>query len=436
MTHYIIVGGGTFGLSTAMALLAHTSASCITILDKSSVPAKDAASTDINKIVRPDYGSDILYSRMALDAIEEFKEWNKHTEVYRETGVLFAASESALVDNLSTDPPVSLSFEKKSIDLLKSLGQDSHLQTHEIKQSHALSTLQSIYPGGYFNKNAGWANSELTIKFMAEQLSAKGVVFKAGKMGAVKKILDDGLITEDGYIHKGRVVVATGAWTAYLIPEMQHLIKAVGKPVVHFKVHKTSNMSPNCVWAADISNTGYYGFPATDDGEMKIGNHAFGYSHSINRISTPRTILSSPIGSQIPLESLVSIRSFLAVHFPDLNDVDVYRTRMCWYTDSFDGDFFICPLPSNKNVVVATGGSGHGFKFAPVIGRVVVDVLFGVENECTRRFRWREPDGSASKEEIRPVGLGIKELAGIRLASARHLKASSFVDGFLVEPKM
>jgi glycine/D-amino acid oxidase-like deaminating enzyme len=57
---YLVVGSGTFGLSAAYAL--RQRGHRVTVFDRlDSVPAKDAASNDINKIVRPDYANDALY---------------------------------------------------------------------------------------------------------------------------------------------------------------------------------------------------------------------------------------------------------------------------------------------------------------------------------------------------------------------------------------
>lgn len=49
--------------------------------------------------------------------------------------------------------------------------------------------------------------------------------------------------------------------------------------------------------------------------------------------------------------------------------------RMCWDGDTKDVNFRICPSPHSQNLFVATAGSGHGFKFMPVIGKYVADML-------------------------------------------------------------
>jgi len=79
----IIVGAGCFGISTAYHLL-QRGYTDVTVLDRSEkLPAPDAASTDINKIVRTSY-SDIFYTRLARSAIQEWKKSDEWGDCYRE----------------------------------------------------------------------------------------------------------------------------------------------------------------------------------------------------------------------------------------------------------------------------------------------------------------------------------------------------------------
>jgi sarcosine oxidase/L-pipecolate oxidase len=71
------------------------------------------------------------------------------------------------------------------------------------------------------------------------------------------------------------------------------------------------------------------------------------------------------------------------------------------YCDSFDGDFLIDRDPLREGLVVASGGSGHGFKFTPVIGAIVADAVEGRPNRWGHRFRWRSPSGRVCTEEGR-----------------------------------
>ena len=77
--------------------------------------------------------------------------------------------------------------------------------------------------------------------------------------------------------------------------------------------------------------------------------------------------------------------------------------RYCRYCDTWDGNFWIDHDPEREGLVVATGGSGHGFKFAPVLGNLIADALERVPNPYASRFGWRSR-GERKSEPARHLG--------------------------------
>jgi glycine/D-amino acid oxidase-like deaminating enzyme len=70
------------------------------------------------------------------------------------------------------------------------------------------------------------------------------------------------------------------------------------------------------------------------------------------------------------------------------------------YCDTFDSDLLVAADPNREGLVVASGGSGHGFKFAPVLGAIAADVLEARDNRFAHRFAWRSL-GQLATEEAR-----------------------------------
>ena len=97
------------------------------------------------------------------------------------------------------------------------------------------------------------------------------------------------------------------------------------------------------------------------------------------------------------------LRAMLAETFPSLVDAPIVKRRICTYCDTVDGNFWIARHPDNPKLVVATGGSGHAFKFAPVLGDVIAAIALGEPHPLESRFRWR-PDASPSVEAARYAG--------------------------------
>jgi glycine/D-amino acid oxidase-like deaminating enzyme len=92
------------------------------------------------------------------------------------------------------------------------------------------------------------------------------------------------------------------------------------------------------------------------------------------------------------------LRAFLGETFPALADAPITYTRVCIYCDTWDGHLWIARDPGREGVVVATGGSGHAFKFAPVLGEIIADAAEGRPNPVLHKFRWR-PEVRMSKTE-------------------------------------
>ena len=143
---------------------------------------------------------------------------------------------------------------------------------------------------------------------------------------------------------------------------------------------------------------------------MKIARHGFGYRNLKHIPSTWKTRENSmsngtmgdghletiqvsvpEVNVEIPREAEVVCREALREVVPEMADRVFARTRICWYCDTPDGNFIISHHPEHRNLFIATGGSGHGFKFFPIIGDKIVDILEGKQTEYAELWRWREP---------------------------------------------
>jgi glycine/D-amino acid oxidase-like deaminating enzyme len=84
------------------------------------------------------------------------------------------------------------------------------------------------------------------------------------------------------------------------------------------------------------------------------------------------------------------LRQFLAETFPALLGAEVVYTRLCLYCDTLDEHLWIDHHPERPGLAVAAGGSGHGFKFGPMLGGLIADVVEERPNPYKEKFRWRE----------------------------------------------
>ncbi len=381
-----IAGGGIFGVTAALELASRGHA--ITVFDPGPIPHPLAESTDISKVVRMDYGADADYTALGEASLDGWRRWNREWErpLFHETGVTF----------LSRTPMAPGSFEHESYRLLLERGHP----LERLDASQIVARFPAYAPGalvdGYFNPRGGWAESARVVETLAETARALGVAFEPRH---VSSVVPDGLLVQrdiDRPRHMSKVdlhradlvIVCAGAWVARLVRELAPSITANGQPVFHLRPDDPSLFAAERfpVFGADISRTGYYGFPATADGIVKIANHGAGIRIAVSDSDTPVDEAAQRV---VHPGHEAALRVFLAETFPALASAPVVHDRLCVYADTIDGHFWIAPHPERPKVVVATGGSGHAFKFAPVLGALIADIALGEPQPFAHKFRWR-----------------------------------------------
>ena len=370
----LIVGAGIFGVTAALTLRAR--GYTVTVLDPGPLPRPAAASTDISKVVRIEYGADQEYMTLAEQAREGWLRWNEEfgQPLYHEVGLAMA-----------TRAPLSPGdFEYESYQLLLKRGhQPERLNKSQIAKRFPAWNAE-IYEDGYFNPRSGYAESGRVMQALLHRAGQAGVIFQTGQ--PVERLIEknnrvNGVETRAGQrFEAGHVVMAAGAWTPYLVPELGPAMHAVGQPVFHLEPVDPSLFEPPhfCVFSADVSKTGWYGFPVHPrEGVIKITHHGVGQ---------PIHPDADRVVSQAQIRQL---RHFLAETFPALVKAPLVKSHLCLYCDVLDGHFWIARHPHRSGLTVAAGGSGHAFKFGPVLGDLIGDAVEGKTNSFLERFRWR-----------------------------------------------
>ncbi len=383
----LVLGAGIFGLTAALEL--QQRGYQVTVADPGPVPHPLAASNDVSRMVRMDYGADGFYSSLGAEAIDGWHNWNRRwgKDLYHEDGFLL----------MSSVPMAAGSFEQDSYSLLTGRGFPlERLVTGELAQKHPQWNA-SHYIDGYFNPRAGWAEAGEVTAALAKDAGEAGASIVTG-FSAVRLLQDGnrvvGAASSDGdELHADWVLVAAGVWTTVLVPELGDRMWPVGQPIFYFKPPNPDDYRPPVFppWGADIPRSGWYGFPVNSEGVVKMANHGPG-----RRVGPDAERVTLP-------EQEVHCRAFLAQSVPSLASLPLDGSKMCLYCDTWDGDFWISRDPNRPGLVVSTGGSGHAFKFGPVLGKLAADALEGIENPYSDRFAWR-PLGEIKSEDIRYTG--------------------------------
>src|SRR5206468_9031328 len=272
MLNVIVIGAGINGATASIELKKRGHK--VTLVDPGPLPHPLAASTDISKAVRRAYGADVDYTALADRSIKLWRKWNEEfgVKLYHEVGVMFVRRREMKPGD----------FEHESFKLLKKRG-------HKIERMNSAQLWKrfpawnpELYRDGVLELEAGYAESDRVVATLIERAKSLGVELREGARFCQLDQGDDrvrGIVLEDRQRILGDLVVmAVGAWTSYLLPFTKKFFRASGQPVFHLKPSQPDLFAPERfpVFGADISTTGYYGFPLNREGVVKIANHGPG----------------------------------------------------------------------------------------------------------------------------------------------------------------
>ena len=175
------------------------------------------------------------------------------------------------------------------------------------------------------------------------------------------------VVAEEARYEADHVVFTAGAWTGKLLADLRLPLKVERQTVWWlYPKERPELFDPACfpiyIWETS-ANHSFYGFPHLEWPGVKVGRH-----HSGEYVD-PDTVSREAVATDE-----VAVRQFVRRHIPAL-DGDVASGVVCLYTNTPDEHFLVDQHPEHPGVVYASPCSGHGFKFASVIGEVLADLV-------------------------------------------------------------
>jgi monomeric sarcosine oxidase len=221
--------------------------------------------------------------------------------------------------------------------------------------------------GGWLDVDAAVGGSLLEAKRLGASIRLDTSVLGWRSEGA--NIAVD---TSEGSFTVRKLIVSAGAWTARILRDLKLDLRVRRKVVAWFEPLQPELFAEGSLPIFIFPENAIYGFPNIAGRGVKLAEHLGGedLSHADASIAPPG------------LADLDPIKQTAAKYLPGLLgersrwQSSLLRAETCLYTMSPDEHFILDHHPDCDNVLLAAGFSGHGFKFAPVIGRVLADWAF------------------------------------------------------------
>jgi sarcosine oxidase len=216
--------------------------------------------------------------------------------------------------------------------------------------------------------DGGFLAAEPSIHAMLALAKSAGAEIQTGETIRAIEPSSTGvrIVTDRARIDAAAAVIAVGPWIKAMLPGLRTPFRVTRQIMAWFTPRAPEPFRPGRfpVFLLESRHGIHYGFPLDGDGLIKVAKHHH-RDETVDPETCDRTI---SVGD----ESL--IRAALIDHLPDA-DGRRAAAASCLYTVAPDGDFVVDSMPGHPHVLIASPCSGHGFKFAPVIGEILADLL-------------------------------------------------------------
>jgi sarcosine oxidase len=357
----IVIGVGSMGSSACYHLA--TRGCKVLGLEQFDISHEFGSHAGQSRIIRKAYFENSDYVPLLTRAYENWKALEEETgeQLYFKTGLVYFGNPDHVMMQ-----GVKQSASLYSIPLENFTGSS-------INQRFPQFTIPANFEG-LWESEAGFVTPEKAI-----QLYAKQAIRKRAEIHSNEKILNwkkngNGVIvTSDKNTYRSqKLVITAGAWSKSMIPGLSRILKITRQFVAWIKPNRWNDFTLDhfpCWLIADEKQGCYYGFP--------ILPKAFGDPQGLKLAHHYPALETDPdnVNRKINAEDETDLQYVLDRYFPGVFE-SLLSYKICLYANSPDEDFIIDNLPGyEENVAIACGFSGHGFKFASVVGEIVADLV-------------------------------------------------------------
>jgi sarcosine oxidase len=361
--HYdvIVIGVGTMGAPACWYLAKNHYR--VLGLEQFDIPHDQGSHAGQSRLIRKAYYEHSNYVALLERAYTNWRTIEQETgaKLYYETGLLYFGESSSVL--ISGTRNTARQFYIP-LDVLNPEEAATRFPYAKFSAHHEV----------LFEPEAGFITPEKSVAVYASDAIMKGADIKAREKvinwkytgRAVEVVTNKKTYTAD------RLILCAGAWTNKISEQPLTNLQITRQLIAWVKPQKWNDFTIGnfpCWFMNDDNENLFYGFPILPAKEfggpigLKLAHHKPG------DVTDPDHVNRSIKGGEEQI-----LLDVLKKYFPDAAG-DVLAMKTCLYSNSEDANFIIDFIPdTDSKVVVAAGFSGHGFKFASVVGEIVADL--------------------------------------------------------------
>jgi sarcosine oxidase len=331
-------------------------------LERYDVPHARGSSHGITRIIRLAYYEDPAYVpllRRAYDLWHRLETTHPSRLLHRIGSISAGPEEGAVI------PGVRRSCAEHSIP-------NTELSASELRERYPGYRLPSDHVAIH-QADGGYLLSEEGIVAHVEAAHRDGATIRARETVESWAANESGVRveTDRGEYTAERLVVTAGAWAASQLPELAGLLVPERQVLGWFQPSSPELFAPENfpVFVHEAEEGHFYGFPVVSVPGFKLGRY-----HHRGETGSPEDLRREPDWEDERL-----LREYTERYFPEAAGPTM-RLSPCMFTNTPDGHFLVDTHPNHGNVVIGAGFSGHGYKFASVLGEVLADLTIEGES--------------------------------------------------------
>lgn len=395
MSHIVIIGAGTFGLSTCLELLRKGEKN-VSLVDPYPIPSPLSAGNDVNKIVQTTV-ADGFYSDLAIESLARWRSDPVYKEAFHETGIIYGGVSAEAIEEIEERKEL-LKDRGHPFQVLETAEQFAGLIKPIDNDFHDADGIRFKNWKGYYQKDTcGWAFARLALERAFAECVRLGVHFIQGEAKSLEfeNDLCIGVNVDDKLVKADQVVICAGAKSVDLL-DFENQLLAKCWTVGHIRLDDSQAEKLKGLPVVLNIDEGFL-FEPDSNNEIKFCNEFPGY------INLNAKNISIPVYKDlIPLEAESQMRHFLKQVYPEISELKFQVSKICWCTDTTDRHFLFGHHPKYKNLVLGTGDSGKGFKYMPIVGEYLSEMIINGDDsiDSAKREAWKWRPEQSSKRDL------------------------------------